>query len=346
MLQKLDARRGTDNSTPPGYKSRFSSSANDTSPTSRIPLEYRQPSQLKPLSLPILTGRPSLVESPLSRWAAADTPVSGTSPGGNPYYKFGSQGHLDHRSPSDTAESDRSPIPYIRRSGSVSAPDDASSITSRSREGYDQRISPDHDVDFQMEDSGFTRLQIDDYSTRSDSAYSPGAMIGQKRRASSPPGDDSPSLHTVGSASDLFRRRESASRASPSPRFHTASGSVSSTASGPRNTTYASSLSVAERSSTTSAGSYGNLSSGSVSPRVVDMMDASYTTSNPSPRASISRSHHQRTLSESRPLLTSRKPSESTTQPKHNTAPKMQGVFMCECCPKKPKKFDSQEELK
>ncbi|KUJ12072.1 uncharacterized protein LY89DRAFT_700035 [Mollisia scopiformis] len=343
LLQKLDARRGTDNSTPPGYnKSIFSSSANDTSPTSRIALEHRHPSQLKPLSLPIITSRPGLVESPLSRWAA-DTPLSGISPGGNSYYKFGGQGQFDHRSPSDTAESDRSPLPYIKRSGSGSVPDDASSVTSRSRESYDHRVSPDHDAEFHMEETGFTRLQIDDYSNRSD-GYSPGATVGQKRRASSPPGDDGPSLHTVGSASDLFRRRESGSRTSPSPRFHSTSGSVSSTASGPRNNSYASSLSVAA-SSITSMGSYGKLSPGNVSPGGMDL-DSPYITSNPSPRSSISRAHHQRNVSETRPLLTSRKLSDSAPHSKHNNAPsKLQGVFMCECCPKKPKKFDSQEEL-
>ena len=67
LLQKLDARRGSDNTTPPrGYsKSAFSSSASDASPTSRIALEHRHPTQLKPLSLPIITSGAGLVESPL-----------------------------------------------------------------------------------------------------------------------------------------------------------------------------------------------------------------------------------------------------------------------------------------
>ena len=232
LLQKLDARRGSDNTTPPrGYsKSVFSSSAKDASPTSRIAtLEHRHPSQLKPLSLPIITSRGGLVESPLSRWTY--TPLSsGTSPR-NPYSRFGMHGQFDHRSPSDTVESNKSHLPYIRRSGSssfMSAGDDASSITSRSRESYDQGISPEHDVDFHMEEAGLRRLHLDDYSSRLD-GYSPGMSAGQKRRASSPPVDDGPSLHTVGSASDLFRWRESASRISPVPRFHSTSASVSST---------------------------------------------------------------------------------------------------------------------
>lgn len=350
LLQKLDARRATDNTTPPrGHsKSVFSSSANDASPTSRIAHEHRHPTQLKPLSLPILTGRPTLVESPLSRWA--ETPLSsGVSPN-NPYPRFGLQGQFDHRSPSENTESDRSPLPYVGRSGSgsvMSLGDDNSSITSRSRESYEQGVSPDHEVAFHMEEAGFRRLHIEDYSSRPDS-YSPGSTIGQKRRASSPPGDDGPALHTVGSASDLFRRRESVSRTSPAPRFHSNSGSVSSSASGPRSSSYASTLSVAA-SSMTSMNSYGRLSPGGISPAGSDFADSPYATSlslNPSPRGSLSRTNHQRALSsETRPLTTSRKLSDNIGLAKHNTSPKMQGIYMCECCPKKPKKFDSQEEL-
>lgn len=324
LLQKLDARRGNDNKTPPrGYtKSVFSTSLNDGSPTSRIALEHRYPHQLKPLSLPIITSRPPLSESPLAGWA--DTPLSSAISPGNAYPRFGMQSQFDYRSPSDIADTD--------------------SVTTR--ESYDQRISPDQDIDFQMEETGLRKLHIEDYA-RSD-AYSPGATAGQKRRASSPPRDDGPSLHTVGSQSDLFRRRESASRTSPGPRFHSTFGSISSTASGPRSNSYASTLSIAA-SSITSMNSYGRLSPGGISPVPTDDSDSPYITStslNPSPRGSLSRSNHERTLSETRPLMTSRKLSDSISQSKHNTTPKMQGVFICECCPKKPKKFDSQEELK
>jgi hypothetical protein len=350
LLQKLDARRGTDNKTPPrGYsKSAFSSSASDDSPTSRIALEHRHPSQLKPLSLPILTSRPGFVESPIAMSRYGDTPLSsGVSPG-NSYPRFGLQTQFDSKSPSDGAESDRSPHPFIRQSGSssvMSVGDEASSVTSRSRETYDHRISPDHDVDFHMEETGLRRLYIDEYSGRSD-AYSPGATAGQKRRASSPPVEEGPSLHTVGSVSDLFRRRESRSRSSPTPRFHSTSGSVSSTTSGPRNNSYASSTLSIAASSMTSMSSYGRLSPGGISPGASDIPDSPYVTSlslNPSPRAAT---NHQRQLSETRPLMTSRKLSDSVSQGKSSNTPKIQGIFMCECCPKKPKKFDSQEELK
>ncbi|KAL3427693.1 hypothetical protein PVAG01_01202 [Phlyctema vagabunda] len=348
LLQKLDSRRGSEDITPPrgGYsKSAFSSSASDVSPTSRIALEHRHPT-LKPLSMPINTRRSGL-EDPMARWASSETPLSSAISPANPFPRFG---QYDHRSPSDTT-AESSPHLYARRSGSgsgMSMLDDASSVTSRSRESYYQR-SPETDVDFQMEEAGLTRLQIDDYSTRNDS-YSPGSAAGQKRRASEdPPREDGPSLHTVGSASDLFRRRESAGgRTSPSPRYHSTSGSVSSTASGPRNNSYASTLSLTA-SSITSLGSYGRLSPGGISPGSSDMApDSPYVTSlslNPSPRGSISRTTHNRALSETRPLMTSRKLSEGMGHMKHNSAPKMHGVFICECCPKKPKKFDTHEEL-
>ena len=348
LLQRLDARRGTDNTTPPrGYsKSVFSSSAIDSSPTSRIALEQRYPTPLKPLSLPIITGRPGAEESPLAKWA--DTPLSSAISPGNPYPRFGVQAHFDHRSPSDSVDSDRSPLPYTRRSfsGSAMSIDDGSNIHRRSHDIYDPRISPDQDVDFPIEETGFRRLHLEDHN-RVD-GYSPSATAGQKRRASSPPREDGPSLHTVGSASDLYRRRESASRISPDTRYHSTSGSMSSTASGPRSNSYASTLSLAA-SSITSMNSYGRMSPAGVSPGgVTDISDSPYVTPvslNPSPRGSVSRTNHSRTLSETRPIITSRKPSDGSSHSKQNGVQRIQGAFMCECCPKKPKKFESQEEL-
>ncbi|RDW91479.1 hypothetical protein BP5796_02644 [Coleophoma crateriformis] len=348
LLQKLDSRRGSEDVTTPSRsfsKFTFSSSASDASPTSRIALEHRHPT-LKPLSLPINTRRPG-PEDLMARWGNAETPLSAVSPG-NTYPRFGNSGPFDYRSPNDTASDlDRSPHQYARRSASMmSMCDDASSVTSRSREGYER--SPETDGDFQTEETGLTRLQIDDYSSRD--AYSPGSAAGQKRRASEdPPREDGSSLHTVGSASDLFRRRESGSRSSPSPRYHSTSGSISSTASGPRSNSYVSTMSLAA-SSITSMGSYGRVSPGGISPGASDMgPDSPYVTSmslNPSPRGSISRTNHTRALSaDTRPLMTSRKLSEGIGHVKHNSAPKMHGVFICECCPKKPKKFDTQEDL-
>lgn len=242
---------------------------------------------------------------------------------------------------------ERSPLPYPRRTGSIA--DDASSIASQSRDSL-HMPSPEYEEGFPMEETGLRRLQIgQEYQGRVE-GYSPcSATAGQKRRASSPPRDDGMHLRTVGSASDLARRRESHSRSTPSPRFHSTSTSISSTTSLPRNS-FSSALSVAP-SSASSLNSYSRLPHGGFPPAPMDInTDVSYTGSmslNPSPRGSISaRTSHHRALSESRPLTNARKLPEVLGLVKHNSAPSRQGVFICACCPKKPKKFDTQEELK
>ncbi|KAB8288873.1 hypothetical protein EYC80_010776 [Monilinia laxa] len=343
LLQKLGSRGDSFTPSRPFAKSPFSSSVNDASPTSRIAREHGHPT-LKPLSLPIHTQKPALAESPINRWA--DSPSSsGISPG-NPYTRLGGINSFDYRSPTDIIDSERSPLPYPRRSGSIA--DDASSIASHSRDSY-QAPSPEYEEGFHMEETSLRRLQIgEEYNGRNE-GYSPcSATTGQKRRASSPPRDDGLHLRTVGSASDLARRRESGSRSTPSPRFHSTSTSISSTTSLPRNS-FSSTLSVAA-SSATSLGSYNRPSHGGILPSPMDIStDMSYNGSmslNPSPRGSISaRSTHHRTLSESRPLANARKIPEPLGHVKHNSAPSRQGGFICECCPKKPKKFDTQEEL-
>ncbi|KAJ8059965.1 hypothetical protein OCU04_011581 [Sclerotinia nivalis] len=343
LLQKLGGRGDNFTQSRPFAKSTFSSSVNDASPTSRIAREHGHPA-LKPLSLPIHTHKPALAESPINRWA--DSPLSsGISPG-NPYTRLGGLNPFDYRSPTDIIDNERSSLPYPRRSGSIA--DDASSIASQSRDSF-HMPSPEYEEGFPMEETGLRRLQIgEEYHGRGE-GYSPcSATAGQKRRASSPPRDDGLHLRTVGSASDLARRRESGSRSTPSPRFHSTSTSISSSTSLPRNS-FSSTLSVAA-SSATSMGSYGRLSHGSLPPAPMDInTDMSYNGSmslNPSPRGSISaRTTHHRALSESRPLTNARKMPEVLGHVKHNSAPSRQGGFICVCCPKKPKKFDTQEEL-
>ena len=133
------------------------------------------------------------------------------------------------------------------------------------------------------------------------------------------------------------------------PRFHSASGSMSSTASGPRSGSYASTTLSIGASSITSMNSYGRLSPGGLSPVPTDGSDSPYVTSlslNPSPRGSLSRTNHNRALSETKPIMASHKLSDGIGHSNQNGTSNLQGTFICECCPKKPKKFDSQEELK
>lgn len=356
LLQKLDSRRGSlagapAAGTPPrGFpKSPFSPSANDASPTSRIADEHRQHHQLKPLSLPEMPKRKDSSDE-FPRWGSVAQPV--LSP-----RDMCIQGRqfFDFKATHDVADSERSPLPSIHRSISTSGMgDDSSSTASHSHRGsYDHNIFPDIDTDFPMEEtSSMRRLHIDDPMTPAIEGLSPGSTAGIKRRASSPPREDCvpPSLHSVGSASELFQRRVATnSRMSPQPYrgFHPQTGSVSSTSSLRGGSSYASNLSLAASSITTMS-SYGRLSPGGLSP-ATDLSESPFLNSSlhsPTSSVSSSRQGHQRNLSENRPMLTTRKLSDNmlSTKPQHG-GPRLQGIFICECCPKKPKKFDTQEEM-
>ncbi|KAH6701263.1 hypothetical protein BKA61DRAFT_704943 [Leptodontidium sp. MPI-SDFR-AT-0119] len=188
---------------------------------------------------------------------------------------------------------------------------------------------PDHNVDFQIEEPLPRQLRIDDYSARPD-VYSRGSMAGQKSRASSPPRQDGPFLHPAGSASYLFRWGESGSRSSPCSSSHSISGFVSST--NLRSNPCATTPSLAG-SRIIIMDLHGRFSPGGISPGATDTGCDS---------TSVTYQHH--TLSKPRPLVISRKLSSSIGHAKDNSALKIQGGFIRECCPKKRKRFDSQEE--
>jgi hypothetical protein len=73
---------------------------------------------------------------------------------------------------------------------------------------------------------------------------------------------------------------------------------------------------------------------------------AANRTLDPSPRGSLSRPPPQRGFSEAEnPQV--RKMSENMSQSRHNSiSGRIPGPYICECCPKNPKKFDSEENLK
>ncbi|KAL8802297.1 MAG: hypothetical protein Q9200_006631 [Gallowayella weberi] len=197
--------------------------------------------------------------------------------------------------------------------------------------------------------------------------------LGMKRRASSPPPDSThedqkalvAQLHSaVGSTSnnnDLYQRQSQpahpANRASPVNRFAAAAAtaaqqsSVSSASSaGLRNGSYASSgpLSVGsslasvspnhERHSPPSEYPY---------PQPHPDRDTPYITSHPSPQSSLSHPHSH-PMADTPSTSTSRKLSSDTSTPrKPNNPPNIQApMHICKCCPKKPKKFDTVEDLR
>lgn len=244
---------------------------------------------------------------------------------------------------------------------------------------------PDATTDFPyMEETGAMRqLHLEDRAPLSlDPAlqqYSSSPVIpselklGMKRRASSPPPDsshdDKAPLQSVGSNSDLYQRNSnpnpnpnpnpastahshSANRASPVNRFAAQHGSVSSTSSaGLRNGSYASSGGLSVGSSLTSLSSnHDHLSPTSdyPYPQSHPERDSPYITSHPSPQSTLSHSHPH-PPSEKPPSATSRKMSNDTpaSRKQQNNPPNLQAsMYICHCCPKKPKKFESEEELR
>ena len=163
------------------------------------------------------------------------------------------------------------------------------------------------------------------------------AAAGQKRRAASPPPDEY-SHQAYHSQADALRRRDMGIRSSPIARLSTIpqGHTISPTSSAPpsRAGSYMPSVSIPQSSHR----SPGAMSPGGISPTSCTSPYGTPMSLNPSPRGSISRSSlHGRTLSGASP----RKVAEMG---KPNGG-KLQGFFMCECCPKKPKKFETREEL-
>ncbi|ORX98533.1 hypothetical protein BCR34DRAFT_628380 [Clohesyomyces aquaticus] len=293
--------------------------------------------QLKPLSVPDRL-HPSL-DSPIARW-----PPSGTI----------SPGFSGFRSPVfDPGSADF----HQRRFGSISTLDDSAS---HHRGSYDQSIFSE--TEFGVDEGGLRDLNINDRSPSGSEEYQMGPKSGLKRRASSPPSEaareDRPTAS--GGNTDLYHRRSThmlVSRNSPVSRFHAnqGQGSLSSASSlSQRNASIASSYGLSTASSVTSySGEAQRLSPSALSPAAepesagpVSPYAASRSL-NPSPRGSLSRPHHQRGPSENEQSQLRKMSTDSVLHSRQNSVSgRLPGAYICECCPKKPKKFDSEEELR
>lgn len=190
------------------------------------------------------------------------------------------------------------------------------------------------------------------------------ARLGMKRRASSPPPeaaheDKAPSL-LVGDGTELYHRNATSSlhlSANPSPqnRYASAVGSMSSVSStGIRNGSYASSNGLSVGSSLTSISSHDRHSPGGLSPSSDQQQhngrDSPYVAAismNSSPQNPLARPLQQN-LSDMKPEAAAARKflSDNTAPRKHPNAPSIPHAHICECCPKKPKKFLTIDELK
>ena len=278
----------------------------------------------------------SSLDSPGSKW-----PSSGTI----------SPGYTGFRTPvfeSASLESHRA------RFGSISTPGPLDEAPSQHRGSYDHGVFSDHE--FGMDEHGLRQLNIHDRSPAESEDYQLGPKGGLKRRASSPPSEaareDRP---TTSGRNDLYHRRSAqmlVNRNTTVSRLQ--ASSLSSTASaGPRAASLGSSFGFSTAaSSMTSCGGDQRLSPSALSPlgetevRLGSPYPASWS-QNPSPRGSLSRPQHQRGFSETEHPQIRKLSAESMIHSRQNSiSGRIPGAYMCECCPKKPKKFDNEEDLR
>ncbi|KAF2840751.1 hypothetical protein M501DRAFT_930299 [Patellaria atrata CBS 101060] len=247
-----------------------------------------------------------------------------------------------------------------RRFGSFSAASGYDETTSTAS----HRGSVDHgvfmDQDFIVEEHGMRELNLNDRSPSVSDEYQLVTKGGLKRQASSPPMEASREDRASASATggnDLYHRRSAqmlVNRNSPASRFNKPSSVSSASSFGQRTSSYASSFGLSVASSATSY-SGEKLSPSALSPSAESDFGpgspyAANTSLNPSPRASVSHSLHQRVVSENNEPSSqprNRKMStDSITYPRKKSVSGIEGLHICECCPKKPKKFNTEDELR
>lgn len=313
----------------------LSSSTQDAATDAHASL-HKLNGQLKPLSVPDRLY--SSLDSPAPKW----TPSGAASPGYNGF-----------RSPvfdSGSVESHRG------RFGSISTPGPLDETQPQHRGSYDHSIFSDHD--FGMEENGIRELNINDRSPAESEDYQLGPKGGLKRRASSPPSEaareDRP---TTSGRTDLYHRRSAqmlVNRNCTASRFQGTPGSLSSTGSvGQHSGSISSSYGFSTAaSSMTSYGGDQRLSPNALSPLGETELSpvspyAANRSLDPSPRGSLSRPQHQRGFSETEHPQLRKMSTEGLLHSRQNSiASRIPGAYICECCPKKPKKFDSEEELR
>lgn len=226
----------------------------------------------------------------------------------------------------------------VSRHGSIVSDD-----TGSHRGSYDHSMFVNDD--FYMGEGQLSNLYIDDQSPGSPKA-------GSKRRASSPPREreDRSSISSASGQSEILQRRsihQMPNRTSPISRQPDQASVSSASSIGPRHGSLGSSLGMASVPS--SATSYG---SSRASPSLIspaNEADSKKTAPSGLPNGTYANnvaSNHQRTLSESAPSITRKLSSDSVSHSRNGSLSNPSGGYMCECCPKKPKRFDTEEELR
>ena len=173
---------------------------------------------------------------------------------------------------------------------------------------------------------------------------------GTKRRASSPPPVGAREERPSDTGYDLYHRssvQTLINTSSQAARYSQIQGLVSSSPLASHRSSYPSSSNLSIASIT----SRGSSSPIAVSPSMdTDFMSISPYAANHtldrSWRCSLSQKPLQRKLSENiEQARNGRMSFEDQSLLRQNRVEKIQGLFICGCCPKKPKKFDTKEEL-
>lgn len=341
LLKKLDMRRTLDSRSPPCH-SHPGASGRDASHS------VQRPPKFQPLSLPTrvkLSHGQLLSDSP-GRYSE-NSMYSSVSPRTTPASYCG----VDQRPlRGEASVHDRTIGDWTYRTNSG-----AMLIETGSHDAmYD-------DIGFNMEERRSREFRFD----RPNSQLSSGDdchTAGHKRPASSPPGGDEGTLPMYNiSSNEHLRWRESVSRGSPTPRLSThMQDSISSISSSTRANSYSSNLSATASSVTSMAvsldgGPGGRLLGGDCfSPTETTGATPTSTCASPfvssmlstaSPQAAVvaSRSAHHR-IREASHIVSS--PSRRIPEVSKPTSLKRSEFYMCECCPKKPKKFESPDQLR
>lgn len=305
-----------------------------------------------------VTDIPSSATDSMSRWVTS--PISaGVSPGSRQGWR---DYNMDYRSPSVDSPAAGSALDselyaHLREgarpstSSSLPSIDDSISLASRSMRGsYDQNFFHEHEIELPEEPGVFRRLQLSDTTSQQPLETQPPFSTGMKRRALSPPSAVARDDKLVAHAPELSQRSNNATvgTRSPTMRYQLKHGSFSSTSSSIRHNSYASSvgLSVAG-SSMTSVSSNDRFSPGDLSPPENQASPFTPATSQNSPAAGLGSFRKVVSISqEDRSSL----PAQNTSVPisMSETLPastnRIVGLFICECCPKKPKKFDTLDK--
>jgi hypothetical protein len=354
--QRLLSKIGKSNSPPRHHRSGSNESSTHGH---KLSLQTRDPK----IQLLSANELPSALFDPVSKWITS--PVSaGVSPGSRPGWRDYNMGP---RSPSidSTANSlvldpelfvqtRSAPVPSV--GGGALGGEGTCSVVGRScRPSYDPGSFTETESELVAGDDGsaFRRLNLSDPQEQQVGRRS--SKQGMKRRAGSPPSSDvarddkSPSRGTT--SADLFHHKlyTTTSARSPVSKYHQPKhGSVSSTASSVRHNSYASSLTLSVAgSSMTSISSFDRQSPlDPAAPALPAYVTSAQAISSPATSITPSRSQPAHSPLDTKPTIRRLSTQSSPIDTKMPPATRVGNYFICDCCPKKPKKFEKEDDLR